>query len=88
VDVSVVELDDVVRLVVRDTGPGIGADELPHVFDRFWRGRGSGAAQGLGLGLAVVRELVSAHHGSVRVESDGESGTSVVVELPRVSGNG
>lgn len=88
VSVSVVEHDEVARLVVRDTGPGIGVDELPHVFDRFWRGRASGSAQGLGLGLAVVRELVTAHHGSVRAESDGVSGTSLVVELPLMAGRG
>ena len=88
VSVSVAELDGVARLVVRDTGPGIGADEIPHVFDRFWRGRTSGSAHGLGLGLAVVHELVAAHHGSVRVESDGASGTSVVVELPLAAGRG
>lgn len=88
VRVSVFRDDRTARLVVQDTGPGIPADELPHVFDRFWRGTTSGAAQGLGLGLAVVRELVAAHHGTVRVESDGVAGTTVVVELPLLAARG
>jgi two-component system, OmpR family, sensor histidine kinase BaeS len=88
VRVSVVARDRVAQLAVRDTGPGIAPADLPHVFDRFWRGTAGGGAQGLGLGLAVVRELVAAHHGTVRVESDGTSGTSVVVELPLRPGPG
>jgi two-component system sensor histidine kinase BaeS len=78
----------VARLRVADTGPGIAARDLPHVFDRFWRaperapGAEPGPPVGSGLGLAVVRSLVRAHGGQVRVESDGEHGTTVTVELP------
>ncbi len=46
-----------IELTVADTGTGIPADELPHVFDRFWRGRGAGARSGSGIGLAVVSVL-------------------------------
>jgi len=66
-------------LTVRDTGPGIAAADLPHVFTRFWR---SGEGRGSGLGMAIVRSLVEAHGGTVRVESDGRSGTTVTVDLP------
>jgi two-component system, OmpR family, sensor histidine kinase BaeS len=86
VTVAVTHHDGSARLVVRDTGPGIPVDESPHAFDRFWRGRASKGAAGLGLGLAVVRELVIAHHGSVRIDSDGSSGTSVIVEMPLLPG--
>ncbi len=86
VDVTVRQSDGLVRLVVRDTGPGIPRGDLPHVLDRFWRGSRSTGTEGLGLGLAVVRELVVAHHGSVRLESDGSSGTTAVVELPQARG--
>jgi len=78
----------VVRLTVADTGPGIAAQDLPHVFDRFWRApeRASGAdpgpPAGSGLGLAVVQSLVQAHGGQVTVNSDGQHGTSVTVDLP------
>jgi two-component system sensor histidine kinase BaeS len=82
VSVTVHRGETAAHLVVRDTGPGIPAAELVHVFDRSWRGSTSGAAPGLGLGLAVVRELVAAHHGTVRADSDGASGTTVTVDLP------
>ena len=70
---------------MRDTGPGIPAGEIPHVFDRFWRGSAGDRSQGSGLGLAVVRELVTAHRGIVRVDSDGQTGTSFEIDLPLVS---
>jgi two-component system sensor histidine kinase BaeS len=71
-------------LVVRDSGPGIPPDELPHVFERFFRGRGAGAG-GSGIGLTVVRELVRAHGGTVDVESVASVGTTVTIRLPSVA---
>ena len=68
-------------LVVRDTGEGIAAADLPRVFDRFHRRADSG---GSGLGLAIVRDLAAAHGGSVAVESDGVPGrgSTFRVRLP------
>lgn len=71
-------------LKVADTGPGIPADELPYVFDRLWRGRQARAVAGSGIGLAVVRELVAAHGGSVTATSVDDRGTTVTVRLPLV----
>lgn len=68
-----------VRLTVTDTGPGIAPEDLERVFTRFWR---SGDGGGSGLGMPIVRSITEAHGGSVRVESDGRTGTQVVVELP------
>jgi len=71
---------------VTDTGQGIRPDLLPHVFDRFRQGDTSlrGAMAGLGLGLAVARELVEAHHGRVAAYSAGEGlGSTFTVELPQ-----
>ena len=70
-----------------DTGPGIPADALPHVFDRFYRAdRGrSRATGGSGLGLAIVRDVVEAHGGAVTVVSpavEGGTGTRLLIDLP------
>ncbi len=72
-----------VALSVADTGPGIAPEELPHVFDRFWRGARQDGRPGSGLGLAVVRSLVEAQDGSVTAESDASSGSTFTVALPR-----
>lgn len=71
------------RLEVTDTGPGIAADELPHVFDRFWRGRETRTTGGSGIGLAVVAELVAAHEGRVEAASEPGRGARFTVLLPR-----
>jgi signal transduction histidine kinase len=69
---------------VRDTGIGISAQDLPFVFDRFWRSdrSRSRATGGSGIGLAVVRELVRAHHGHVELRSELGRGTTARVVLP------
>jgi signal transduction histidine kinase len=67
---------------VRDTGEGMDEEALAHLFDRFSRGERARASEGLGLGLAITRELVRAHHGEIRVESAPGKGTSVFVILP------
>jgi signal transduction histidine kinase len=71
-----------VRLSVRDTGPGIPAEYLPHVFERFFRVPGQSARQGTGLGLAIVRETVAAMHGAVAVESPPGGGAAFHLLLP------
>jgi len=68
---------------VADTGSGISPDELPRIFDRFWRGRGATGVVGSGIGLAVVAELVRAHGGTVNAASTPGRGTTITVTLPR-----
>ena len=64
-----------VEFVVRDSGPGIPADQLPHLFDRFWQGARARRG-GAGLGLAIVKGIVEAHGGRVFAESrPGEGAT-------------
>jgi two-component system sensor histidine kinase BaeS len=69
---------------VADTGPGIAPDDLPHVFDRFWRADTSRAREtgGSGLGLAICRELIEAHGGSVTAASDVGAGSTFTIRLP------
>ncbi len=76
--------DPWVKIAVIDNGPGIPADELPHIFERFWRGdkarrRDTG---GSGLGLAIVKSLVEAHGGQIEVESEEGRGTTFIFTLP------
>lgn len=74
-----------VRFTVRDTGEGIAAAELEHLFERFYRGSNIARRRGTGLGLAITREIVRAHGGEIRAESTPGSGTLFVIELPVVA---
>jgi signal transduction histidine kinase len=71
-------------LIVTDTGMGISPKNLPHVFDRFWQADGSSKRkyQGVGIGLALVKELVEVQGGAVTVESQERWGTTFTVRLP------
>lgn len=73
-----------VQVSVRDRGLGIDADDLPHVFEPFYRGRRAVASQvrGSGLGLSVVQGIARAHGGDVRVAARAGGGTEVVLTLP------
>ncbi|ASB87950.1 ATP-binding protein [Bacillus sonorensis] len=87
VTISAEVLEDVVQVKVRDTGIGIKKEEIPRIFERFYRidkdrSRNSG---GTGLGLAIVKHLVEAHHGEIDVESEQGKGTVFTVRLKRAS---
>jgi PAS domain S-box-containing protein len=84
IEVSLKKAGASVELTVRDTGVGIPADELPHIFDRFHRVKGvSGRSyEGSGIGLALVQELVKLHGGTARVESEVGRGSAFIVSIP------
>ena len=75
------EADQAVLDVV-DSGPGIPADELPPVFDRLWRGSAARQVAGSGIGLAVAREIVVAHGGTIEAVSPEDAGVTVTIRLP------
>jgi len=70
-----------VRFLVKDTGRGIEPEQLPHVFERFWRAAVGGKA-GAGLGLYVAKRIVEAHGGKMWVESTPGAGSSFFFSLP------
>ena len=84
IDVTVEAADDAVVTQVRDTGVGIPAAELPHIFDRFHRieGQRGRTMEGTGIGLALVSELVRLHGGAIQIDSNVGQGTTVSVRVP------
>lgn len=87
VSVTVAEAPETVTIEVDDTGPGIPPEELPHVFERFFRGTNTGDARasGSGLGLAIVRSIVEMHGGEIDVASVVGEGTKFSIRLPRTA---
>jgi signal transduction histidine kinase len=84
VEVRVSNSDQQIQVQVADTGSGITAEDLPHVFDRFYRGDRSRSRRGggAGLGLAITRQLIAAHQGTVAVASQPGEGTTFTICLP------
>jgi two-component system sensor histidine kinase BaeS len=76
-----------VAIRVTDQGPGIPAEDLPHIFERFYRSdparaAGSGSGSGAGIGLTIAREVLAASGGSIAVERTGPDGTTILISLP------
>ena len=69
-----------------DNGPGVPAEHLPHIFDRFYRADPARTTGGTGLGLAIVKEIVNLHGGEVRAEPTLPTGLSFLVDLPEATG--
>jgi len=82
IDLSAAQDLSGVQVAINDTGCGIPAEHLPHIFDRFYRVDASRSTSGSGLGLAIARDLVSAHGGSIEVTSEVNKGTTFSVRLP------
>jgi len=81
---SMTKLGDQARIIVRDTGPGIPAEDLPHIFDRFYRAEKSrtrSTTSGFGLGLSIAHWIVEHHGGQLKVESKEGKGTTFVIWL-------
>lgn len=82
---SLEQIKDQARVIVRDTGPGIPAEDLPHIFERFYRAEKSrtrGESTGFGLGLSIVNWIIEKHGGRIEVVSHDGKGTTFAVWLP------
>jgi two-component system OmpR family sensor kinase/two-component system sensor histidine kinase BaeS len=80
---SIVGEERSVRIMVKDTGAGIASEDLPFIFDRFWRAdRSRSERSHSGLGLAITKQLVHAHSGTIDVQSELGEGTTFTIELP------
>ncbi|MCT8137736.1 GHKL domain-containing protein [Anaerobacillus sp. CMMVII] len=77
--------DDEVHFIIEDNGQGISEADLPHIYERFYRGEKSRNRKtgGVGIGLSIVKALVDAHKGKIMIESEQTKGTKVVVSLPK-----
>jgi signal transduction histidine kinase len=72
-----------VRIMVKDTGAGISTEDLPFIFDRFWRADKSRSERThTGLGLAITKQLIHAHNGTIEAQSEVGTGTTFIIELP------
>lgn len=83
ITVSARRLATEIEFCVRDTGPGIGPEELPQIFGQFWQARASDS-RGIGLGLAIAKGIVEAHRGRIWVESEPGEGATFRFTLPLV----
>ena len=83
VTITAQEEEKHIKVLIRDEGIGIPPEDLPHIFDGFYRGKsGQETAAGHGIGLAVTRQIVEAHEGTVSAESAPGKGTTFIVSLP------
>jgi signal transduction histidine kinase len=85
IDVQAGSTNDHIWIEIRDTGPGIVEDDLPHIFETFWRQDVAHSTPGFGLGLPAARRIIEQHGGEVTVMSHPGAGTRVTVTLPLVT---
>jgi signal transduction histidine kinase len=87
VSIRLADENDIVTIAVHDTGVGIRAKDLPHIFDRFYRAdlarSRSGERPGVGLGLAITKWIAEAHGGTITATSRPGRGTAFSVRIPR-----
>jgi signal transduction histidine kinase len=83
VSMRIVEEDGSVGVEVSDTGIGIPEDQIPHVFERFYRAEEARSTEGLGLGLSIARQIAEDHKGSIEVRSKAGEGSTFTIRIPR-----
>lgn len=89
-DIDVTHVQNVLRVRIQDYGIGMAKDDIPHVFDRFYRvdKARSRKTGGSGLGLSIAKTIVKAHQGTIRIESEEGKGTTFILEFPVLTSRG
>jgi signal transduction histidine kinase len=83
INIALTEQGDHILINVADTGTGISEEDLPHIFDRFYRGDKSRSSPGLGLGLAITKKIIELHNSNINVQSSPGQGTIFTFSLPK-----
>ena len=83
VSMRIVQEDASVGVEVSDTGIGIPEEQIPHVFERFYRAEEARSTEGLGLGLSIARQIAEDHGGSIEVQSKPREGSTFIIRIPR-----
>ncbi len=82
VEISLEKRNDQALIIIKDNGIGISKKEIPHIFDRFYRGSKTAKVLGSGLGLAIASSIITTHQGSINIDSELGKGTTVTIRLP------
>jgi len=82
ITINIVERETLVRIAVTDSGIGISPENIPLIFNRFFRTDKSRASEGYGLGLSISKSIIEAHNGTISIESNPGQGTTVNIDLP------
>ena len=81
VKITVTETDNNIIIRISDNGRGMSEEDISHIFERYYRGTGSGKTEGTGLGLAIAKEIVLLHGGKIDVKSETGKGTAFTISL-------
>lgn len=79
---SLEKAEDEVRIHIIDHGPGISTEQIPFIFERFYRGSAARTGEGMGIGLSIVQEIAEAHHGKIEVQSSMNEKTVFTFAMP------
>lgn len=84
ISLSLTKVDGFAKVVVKDTGDGIPEEDLPHIFERFYRGKKSHRVAGSGLGLAIAHSIIAAYKGNLTVRNNDNKGTTFIITIPLI----
>ena len=80
---QIIENQQQAKIIIADNGKGISADNLPHIFERLYQCDASRSSKGNGLGLAIAKELIGVHKGTIIANSSPSVGTEFIIALPK-----